>query len=261
MVLVSALCAFVITTATIGYTEAQDEDYDYNIDSICPSAECNADLASSCFNDIMQNILCHVGNGRQRRGCDDRTAQDFCDSLDDALDCAANIIDCNCSGDKRANFDAWLQGLLALKDRLCGQDDLTLITNLIDQPRCWNPAKFIECTRTSAGVSHVKDLLYINLDRNECNKVLSAVSACNSNAEKKRCKGTADAVKEGLMAFFQASPCGDACPMTKAAALSAGSMAPGLTVVFTVFVVTVVGIALVLLLMRFRVLTVGVKIK
>ncbi|CAL4179812.1 unnamed protein product [Meganyctiphanes norvegica] len=258
----SVVITFIIL---IGYSVESTQYTEYaanNSDYDCPYAECDAAEAEHCFDEVYNNILCHVGSKQQRKGCDSSDTLHFCSSLEVALNCTSNVIDCNCAGEGQGRdvYDSWLHGLMAVKDSLCG-DNLDMINNLIDSPNCWNPQKFISCTARTSGVAHVKDLLSTRLSRIECNAIISAVSTCNAQVEKQKCKGTADAVTHALQVFFQASPCGDACSLAaKTSAVVAESTSSGVTIGLTVMVMMLVGVATVLLLMKFRILTLGLNI-
>ncbi|KAK7067761.1 hypothetical protein SK128_019094 [Halocaridina rubra] len=171
--------------------------------------ECDPSEADTCFTYVNENLLCHV-LPTTGINCNLKTAKDMCSSLDDALNCTADIIDTDCAqSDGLPGFDNWLAGLRGVHTRLCRQGDFSLLDDLLKTSRCWNFRSFIRCVENNANLTHINNLLTINLDQHECNLLLMAVSVCNDKAEKNRvmCRGKADAVNEAVAAFFSASSC------------------------------------------------------
>ncbi|XP_037785283.1 uncharacterized protein LOC119581055 [Penaeus monodon] len=185
--------------------EDQEEDNGDDEPEVCEPA-----LADECFDDVLENILCHVLSP-VGRNCTMRNAKDLCVGFDDALNCTSGIIDSSCSEKEgRLTFDTWLIGLRAVELDLCQGEILEPIQTLLDNTRCWNFKKFITCIESEANVTHVSDLLTTDLDAYECNRLQLAVGVCNAKAEKNRwfCKGKAEVLHRALAVFFSATNCG-----------------------------------------------------
>ncbi|XP_066967366.1 uncharacterized protein [Macrobrachium rosenbergii] len=192
----------------------EEENDDDNCDGDDDEATCSPFEADTCFNDVNENLLCHV-QSTKGRNCSQRTAQDFCRGLDDALNCTADIIDSDCNEqDGRMRFDNWLQGLRGAYGRLCQRGNYDLMDNLLTSNNCWNFKTFIKCVEKKANLTHIADLLTAELDQTECNLLQMAVSICNEKAEKGRakCRGKGDAVNEAVAAFFASSSCAGKAP-------------------------------------------------
>ncbi|XP_027218436.1 uncharacterized protein [Penaeus vannamei] len=171
---------------------------------------CEPALADECFDDMLENLLCHLLSP-VGRNCTMRNARDLCVGFDDALNCTSGIIDSSCSEKEgRLTFDTWLIGLRAVELDLCQGEALEPIQVLLDNTRCWSFKKFISCIETEANIMHVSDLLTTDLDAYECNRLQLAVGVCNAKAEKNRwfCKDKAEVLHRALAVFFSATNCG-----------------------------------------------------
>ncbi|KAG7155917.1 hypothetical protein Hamer_G012058 [Homarus americanus] len=88
-------CAEDLTNSTGDYNEeGEDED------------ECSPKVADRCFNDVQENLLCYVDTP-VNRNCTYRDPRDFCEGMEDALNCTADIIDTGCS--VKEGRDTWIQ--------------------------------------------------------------------------------------------------------------------------------------------------------
>ncbi|XP_042204916.1 uncharacterized protein LOC121854359 [Homarus americanus] len=259
-------CAEDLTNSTGDYNEeGEDED------------ECSPKVADRCFNDVQENLLCYVDTP-VNRNCTYRDPRDFCEGMEDALNCTADIIDTGCSvKEGRDTFDIWLKGLRAVHRNFCDTDDLTIITDLLESSNCWKFKKFIRCVEDEVNVTHVSDLLTTKLDRFECNWIQLSVGACNANAEKNnmRCRGRAEAVQEAIAVFFAATSCGhelcanfsplqddqqkvtggNGSQQTGGNSNTSGGSSVGSAVVSTLVVIVVVMSLVMLILVKHRVLT------
>ncbi|XP_068233658.1 uncharacterized protein [Palaemon carinicauda] len=243
----------------------KDEDKD-DVDE----ATCSPYEADTCFNDVNENLLCHVLSTRGRN-CTQRTARDFCNGLDDALNCTADIIDTDCSEEEgRVRFDNWLQGLRGAYGRLCLRGDYELLNNLLTSTNCWNFKTFVKCVEKKANLTHIADLLTTELDQTECNLLQMAVSICNEKAEKGRvkCRGKGDAVNEAVAAFFSSSSCAGKAPTIcnvlqpneiKSIPVTASSSSSPIPVILTLFVTLVIVVLVSLVLVWRKVITVNAR--
>ncbi|XP_045107801.1 uncharacterized protein LOC123502686 isoform X2 [Portunus trituberculatus] len=182
----------------------QDEDYDY-------ADGCHPEEADTCFKDVNDNLLCNLGKPIPNKNCTGRNAYDLCESMSDALDCCEDIMDTCEESDGLDVFQVWFTGLDSVYSYLCmGDDDLALITDLLEGSNCFRLKKFITCVEDRANLTHVADLLTTRLDLHECNMIQVSVAACIEDAEKNKrtCRGRADAVKEALIVFFSSTACG-----------------------------------------------------
>ncbi|XP_053651306.2 uncharacterized protein [Cherax quadricarinatus] len=232
-----------------------DEDDD---DIVVNEGKCEPALADNCFDDVNENLLCHVVSPVGRI-CKYRTAQDFCTGLDDALNCTSDIVDSDCSPlQGREVFDVWLSGLRAVQRALCQDDsDLTLLYNLLKSSNCWNFKKFIKCVEETVNVTHISDLLTTKLDKYECNLLQLSVGICNADSEKNhlKCRRKADAVQEAVAVFFANTACGETvCARHSSRSITQVGGSSGSAVVLTLVVVLVVLALVVTILVKHKVL-------
>ncbi|KAK8378897.1 hypothetical protein O3P69_009557 [Scylla paramamosain] len=193
-----------------GYCETFDEyeDKEY-VDG------CHPEEADTCFHDVNDNLLCNLGKPTPNKNCTHRDANDLCLSMNEALICCEDIIESCSESDGLNTFQVWLMGLEGVYSHLCVDDeDLDLITDLLQESNCFRLKKFITCVEDRANLTHVADLLTTQLDLHECNMLQVSVAACIEDAEKnkKKCRGKADVVKEALIVFFSSTACGHRPP-------------------------------------------------
>ncbi|XP_071549786.1 uncharacterized protein [Panulirus ornatus] len=235
------------------YDESLEDDSD-------GGDSCQPAMADTCFSDVSENLLCHVLTP-VGRNCTFRNAKDFCEGLDDALNCTSDIVDSGCTvAQGRQTFDVWLAGLRAVHASLCNTGDLSLITSLLQSSSCWRFKKFIKCVEEKANVTHVSDLLTTELDTYECNRLQLSVALCNALSEKNRvpCLGKADAVKEALVVFFGATSCGQQSS-SLCTTQSVGSV--GSAVVVTIVVMALVTALAAIILLKHKVLALDSRLK
>ncbi|KAI9558176.1 hypothetical protein GHT06_014929 [Daphnia sinensis] len=197
----------ILPVIVLLFTATADGQMNANFDD---DAQCEPSLADACFADVAQDLRC-LGSSKRSAQCND-----LCRSIDDALQCTADIIDTDCGQkDGRDRFDAWLRGLRAVYYSLCGKDRLTIL-GLTQNADCWNPMSFVACVEKMAGIDHVNDLLRLRLDMNQCNRLMISISTCNVKATSlglasARCSPSLEGVNEIIHTFFSKTECGRVC--------------------------------------------------
>ncbi|XP_045607418.1 uncharacterized protein [Procambarus clarkii] len=243
-----------------GQVDADDGGDDDEQDA--PGEDCQPSIADTCFNDLSENILCHVDTPVDRN-CTFRNSRDFCVGLDDALNCTSDIVDNGCSAEQgRDTFDVWLRGMRAVHRALCLGRDLSLIDNILKSSNCWKFKKFVKCAEETANITHVSDLLTTKLDRYECNLLQLSVGMCNADSEKNhwKCRGKAEAVQRALAVFFAHTSCGEdtSCSRASAHTVQVGGSS-GSAVVLTLVVMLVVLSLVGAILVKHKVLTIQAR--
>ncbi|XP_046458126.1 uncharacterized protein LOC124204926 [Daphnia pulex] len=196
------IMSVLVVTSTDGQKLMENDDDD--------DEKCEPTLADACFTDVAQDLRC-LGSTKRKVQCND-----LCRSIDDALQCTADIIDTDCGQkDGRDRFDAWLRGLRAVYYSLCGKDRLAIL-GLTQNADCWNPMSFVSCVEKMAGIDHVNDLLRLRLDMNQCNRLMISISTCNVKATSlglasARCSPSLEGVNEIIHTFFSKTECGRVC--------------------------------------------------
>ncbi|XP_054280489.1 uncharacterized protein LOC128998400 [Macrosteles quadrilineatus] len=194
------LSSLILSLVVISRVSSEsDEDLDYQ-DSCLPQ------LADRCFKGLMTSLTCEIEslNHCSQFG-------DFCSIATESLQCASDIIDSDCQKG-RSNFDSWLKGLQAAKERVC-ENNAALLRALTATP-CFNIEEFLECVEDKTRVTHVLDLLQVSLNKDECNLLLTALPTCNvrAHAAHSQCHPPQDAINAIVLAFFSNTECGQCHP-------------------------------------------------
>ncbi|CAG2064093.1 unnamed protein product, partial [Timema podura] len=92
---------------------------EYDEDDYEDENTCLPQLADHCFSELYKNLACHL-DPTYTQNCHKRDADYLCRSSLDALNCASDIIDGDCSLKQgRLQFDSWMAGLKGVYSSLC----------------------------------------------------------------------------------------------------------------------------------------------
>ncbi|CAH1392541.1 unnamed protein product [Nezara viridula] len=167
--------------------------------------DCQPKLADRCFEHFnLTNLLCY-----NDKNCE-FNPNTICDTLEDEMDCAQDIIDTDCQTEGRNNFDRWINAILAVHTFVCKYKNnkesmKALLTEEENGGRCWDVNVFLQCVEEKTRVTHIVDMLQVMVDINECNWILIALTTCNMQAE--RCKGRKDFLSEIFHIFIEQIKC------------------------------------------------------
>lgn len=128
----------------------------------------------------MANIL--DSDNSQPKNISDNFLESLCVSIDDALNCTSDIIDEDCSEEQGKNrFDKWNMALVNTYYELCdynGKDDKILLRAILYTVHCWNATHFVECMQTNTQFTSIGNLMHIDINKNECDKLYLTFEEC-----------------------------------------------------------------------------------
>ncbi|XP_014283502.1 uncharacterized protein [Halyomorpha halys] len=171
--------------------------------------DCQPKLADRCFEHFnLTKLLCY-----DEKKCK-FNPNTICDTLEEEMDCAQDVIDTDCHTEGRNNFDRWINAILAVHKFVCKYNNnkeamMALLAEEENGRRCWDINIFLKCVEEKTRVTHILDMLQVIIDVNECNWILIALTTCNVQAE--RCKGRRDFLPEIFHIFMDQIKCAVYC--------------------------------------------------
>ncbi|KAG8195538.1 hypothetical protein JTE90_019526 [Oedothorax gibbosus] len=174
--------------------------------------DCHKGFADTCFTSVtgdlvyMLNLKKMVAVNVTRA-----TLNELCLSVDDSLNCTADIIETECSdANEVRSFEAWLKSLRATHSYMCAGYDHKVLATLLRGIECWNIEDFLFCVEGSLRVTHVRDLLHAPINGEVCRNLKNVFIKCNLDAAVGSCREQDDVSKEteGMIHAFLSSACG-----------------------------------------------------